>query len=325
MKQVSLATLAALLLTTCATPPATPPPSLDRQLDHLTAQVLSGLSGHPVERIAVIEFPDLDGRVSDLGRYLSEELITRLHRTGRFEVVERQLLNAVLAEHRLHLSGLIDPESARTLGRILGVDAIATGTLTDLGDRIRINARLIATESGSVFSVAATTIQRDPTVARLLGNGSPTKFDQPAPPDGPDVAATAEHVVEVADFRIAVTDCRLRGRTLTVHLTITNLRDGQRDFIMQYGKPPIRLHDDRGNEYRPASLDMANRHMVFQERGSGYQGLSKTLVGGVPAAVRLTFAEVWPGISKVALLEINAGKSVGMVRFYALPVAGEEI
>jgi hypothetical protein len=46
--------------------------------------------------------------------------------------------------------------------------AIVSGTIADLGSTLRINCRLISTETGEVLSVAATTIVKDDGVSRLL-------------------------------------------------------------------------------------------------------------------------------------------------------------
>lgn len=109
-------------------------------------------------KIAVLEFSDLNGRVTDFGRLLSEELITRLFLTRKFDVVERLMLNKVIQEHKLQMEGLVDPNSAKQLGMILGVDAIVSGTCAETGTGIRINARVVSTETGSVFAVASTTV-----------------------------------------------------------------------------------------------------------------------------------------------------------------------
>ncbi len=103
---------------------------------------------------------------------MSEELITRLFLTNQFEVVERNLLNKILEEHELNMSGLIDENTIKKLGRLLGVDAIASGSITDLGEYVKVNARLISTETGSVFSVASAKIAKSKTVKALLDQHS---------------------------------------------------------------------------------------------------------------------------------------------------------
>jgi TolB-like protein len=63
---------------------------------------------------------------------------------------------------------MIDQVSAQKLGKLLGVDAIASGTVTDLGKSLRVNARLISTNTGEVFAVAAAEIVKDDSVSALM-------------------------------------------------------------------------------------------------------------------------------------------------------------
>jgi TolB-like protein len=142
---------------------------LDRQIDTLTEQIINSLTAQKINKIAVIEFSNLEGKVSDLGRYLAEELTTRLFRTGRFQIVERRLMNKMIEEQKLSISGLIDENTASRVGRVLGVDALATGTIADLNTSVKINARMIATETGSVFSVACVKVPMNKEMETLLG------------------------------------------------------------------------------------------------------------------------------------------------------------
>lgn len=147
-----------------------------RQLCEEITKGYKGKDSSGKATIAVVEFSDLSGGVTDFGRLLSEELVTKLFATGKYKVIERLLLNKAIAEHKLQLQGLIDPKSAKELGKILGVDAIVSGTIADLGDSLRVNARLISTETGEVFSVAAATIVKDDTITGLMtGGGKPAR------------------------------------------------------------------------------------------------------------------------------------------------------
>ena len=169
-----------LLLTSCATTQKQPivkietiekpeiTNNLDNSLSDLTTQITNSITEDGKKKIAVIEFSDLEGNVTQFGKYLAEELITRLFRTKKFEVVERQLLNKIISEQKLSITGMIDENSAKELGRILGVDAIVSGTITDLGISLKVNARIISTETGKVFGVAGTKIVKDETVEKLM-------------------------------------------------------------------------------------------------------------------------------------------------------------
>jgi len=179
-----------LLLTSCATTQKQPivkietiekpeiTNNLDNSLSDLTTQITNSITEDGKKKIAVIEFSDLEGNVTQFGKYLAEELITRLFRTKKFEVVERQLLNKVLSEQKLGITGLIDDKSAIAIGKILGVDAIVSGTITDFVTDLKVNARIISTETGKVFGVAATNIVKDENVRKLMGIISTVKKEE---------------------------------------------------------------------------------------------------------------------------------------------------
>ncbi len=141
---------------------------LEAGFQNLADQIVAGLRNQQASQIAVVQFQNLDGSVSEFGGFIAEEMITRLYQTGNFRVVEREMLNKVMAEHELATSGLVDESTAKELGKLLGVDAIATGTITNLGAEVRVNSRLIATETGSVFSAAAVTLPKDTRVEDLM-------------------------------------------------------------------------------------------------------------------------------------------------------------
>ncbi len=143
--------------------------TLEEGLSSLSAQISAGMTESNKQKIAVIEFSDLNGNITELGKFLSEELITRLFLTKKFQVIERQLLNKVLSEHKLNTTGVIDETTAKELGNILGVEAIVSGTIADLGETVKINSRLISTETGQIFSVASEEIVKDNTLKRLMG------------------------------------------------------------------------------------------------------------------------------------------------------------
>lgn len=142
--------------------------NLDDGLKNLSSQIVTEMTGGNKQKIAVIEFSDLDGKITELGKFISEELITRLFISKKFDVVERQLLNKILQEHKLNLSGLVDETTAKKIGSVLGVDAICSGTITDLVNSIKINARLISTETGSIFAVASVQMNKDEIIKKLM-------------------------------------------------------------------------------------------------------------------------------------------------------------
>ncbi len=150
--------------------------TLDKQIDILGDRIAESLIQSGVFRIAVADFSGLDGDAIPLGQYLAEELTTRLSKRGAIEVVERRLLDQWLSEHRLRETGIIDSKAATAVGLLLGVDGIATGTVVQLGDEVRVNARIVSTDTGRTLGAARVAIPKSLAIDHLL---KPTERSSP--------------------------------------------------------------------------------------------------------------------------------------------------
>jgi curli biogenesis system outer membrane secretion channel CsgG len=93
-------------------------------------------------RIAVLDFDyatvhqwvyDIFGSDQDIGKGIADMLVTNLVRNGTYSVIERKQLDQVLREQNFQQSGRADPSSAVQLAKILGVDAIIIGSITQFG------------------------------------------------------------------------------------------------------------------------------------------------------------------------------------------------
>src|SRR5207248_9888286 len=69
----------------------------------------------------------------DVGKGITDLVVTDLVKSGIYSVIERKALDKVLAEQNFSNSDRADPNSAAKLARILGVDAIVTGSITQFG------------------------------------------------------------------------------------------------------------------------------------------------------------------------------------------------
>jgi curli biogenesis system outer membrane secretion channel CsgG len=134
----------------------------------LATQITASAAKQEKQKIAVLPFHELDGQPTVLGTYLAEELVTNLFQLGNFKIVERQLLDKVMGELKVEQSGAIDPKTAKEIGRIAAVDAIVTGSITDLESFVAVNCRLIDTTTGEVFGAAQTKITKDEDVNKIM-------------------------------------------------------------------------------------------------------------------------------------------------------------
>jgi hypothetical protein len=118
--------------------------------------------------VAVADFLSQGGKWGKrIASWLEEGLIkVQVEGEPYFEVVPLSQLYEVLENNKLQVRDLADPEIARQLGRLLGVDAIITGTVVEarteqwiyaywrlgviLTARVKFTARVISTKTGGV-------------------------------------------------------------------------------------------------------------------------------------------------------------------------------
>ena len=94
------------------------------------------------KRVAVFDFDyqtvhqfvyEIFGSDVDIGAGITTMLVTDLVRNGTYSVIERQALDKVLAEQNFQTSGRSDPSTAASIGKLLGVDAVIMGAITQFG------------------------------------------------------------------------------------------------------------------------------------------------------------------------------------------------
>ena len=148
--------------------PVTGPPGV-QEINELSKSMAEKIATSGEKSIAVVDFADLQGNVTELGRFLAEEISTELVNAGKgFEVVDRLHLKAILKEHKLSASGLIDPTTVRELGKVAGVGVIVTGTVTPLGERVKISAKALSTQSAKVICSSRSSIPKTQAIEDLL-------------------------------------------------------------------------------------------------------------------------------------------------------------
>jgi curli biogenesis system outer membrane secretion channel CsgG len=94
------------------------------------------------KRVAVLNFDygtvqssvvALFGGNVDVGKGISDLMIQKLVQDGKYKVIDRNALDKVLAEQNFSNSDRADPSTAAKIGRVLGVDAVIMGTITQFG------------------------------------------------------------------------------------------------------------------------------------------------------------------------------------------------
>lgn len=156
------------------------PPALDTSISDLAHAIAESIHGRGLT-VAVPDIPTLDGRLTVLGRYVAEELITALYERG-VSVVERSLLDRAMSELQLGLTDLMSATAVKRFGRLVGAHAIVVGTLTDVGQSVKLNARIVAVETGQVVGAASGLLALDAQTTAMLARAVTPRRPLPRTP-----------------------------------------------------------------------------------------------------------------------------------------------
>jgi curli biogenesis system outer membrane secretion channel CsgG len=168
----------------------------------------------PKKRIAVSRFEDGHG-YSGCGIGISDMLATALVKTKKFMVIERKELEKVVEEQKLGLSGMVTAETAPAVGKLLGVELLVIGSVSELGTskrdigggisvfggglskqqaRAAVDIRLVNTTTGEVL--AAETEEGTESTLGFRGNYSDLHFDNVSEWDNTDVGKAAREAID---------------------------------------------------------------------------------------------------------------------------------
>ena len=213
-------------------------------------------------------------------------------------------MNKVIAEQKLSVSDLIDPSSAKQLGKLLGVDAIASGTVTELSQSLRVNARLISTETGEIFAVASTEIFKDESVTKLMASTTRTPSSQASnlkksEPSHQGLAPGMKFEFEDKVFekekllRVSLISIEMLDKNRPrVNMTIENLKDQTTPYSLgnNHQKDRTYLLDQNGEPYG------------FKDATHLSHDQWKDIPPGIPLRFSLIFGELPPTAKMVSLV-----------------------
>ena len=103
--------------------------------------------------IAVLDF-DAFG-ISDMeAAALSNRLRNELFRLGRFNVVDRGMMENILEEQDFQQTGCTSNDCLVEVGKILGAQQMVGGSVSKVGDTFTVSARLVDVASGQLLAVS---------------------------------------------------------------------------------------------------------------------------------------------------------------------------
>lgn len=161
------------------------------------------------KRVAIFDFDyatvhsnvaALFGQDIDVGKGISDLLVTYLVKDGSYSVIERKALDKIMAEQNFSNSDRANPNSAAKIGKLLGVDAIVVGSITQFGNEtknmnlggaggalggfglggfghkkskaiVSLTARMVDVDTGEILAVAEGHGESQRESTSLLGGG----------------------------------------------------------------------------------------------------------------------------------------------------------
>ena len=205
------------------------PQSMDTELPLLTEKLASQIKDQGKKKVAVLDFTDLQGGTTELGRYVAEQLTVDFVMGKRdFSVLDRANLRKILAEHKLTALGLIDPDNAKKLGQFSGVDALIIGNMVRLGQTIELTAKVITTDTAEVVGAAKSRFKVDEVVQQLLSHPDDRGA---AASGGGDSTDEAKTVKSFGDLRIEIEPLHIvNGGQYLLTMTMSNQKSKEEAY-----------------------------------------------------------------------------------------------
>lgn len=249
-----------------------------REIPAAAAAIADELASNPASAIAVVDFTDLQGTVTELGRFVAEEIALGLVTSKKgLSVVDRTHLKALLQENKLAASGIIDPATARRLGQIAGVENLVTGTITPLSDSVRVVVKVLDTETARVVTAASIEIVKNKTIEELLARDIRGQERATASSPAGESRASTESDAAVRGFqndRLRVSAQQLavsaNNWTATLALRIENVtREPLRLGIAgdSIARAAVGLSDDQGTNWG-TPFDVKGIEVIRVERSN---------------------------------------------------------
>lgn len=119
------------------------------------------------DEVLILDLQDLGGSVNHLNRHLSNQLTVALSNTSRVKVVDRQLIETLIAERKLAEAGLINDNGAIVIGKMVGAKSVIYGTAFEIGKKVTLNMKIADIENGVILGGLNCELKKDKSLKSL--------------------------------------------------------------------------------------------------------------------------------------------------------------
>jgi TolB-like protein len=282
----------------------------EKEIKTISQELAQKIGEAGKKTVAIVDFNDLQGNVMELGRFLSEELSVAISSSGKgFEVVDRVHLKAILKEHKLSFTGLINKESAQKLGQIAGVDALITGTITPFGDSVRITVKILDINTAKLIGAVTANIPKTKAIEELLERGIGDGIQMDTDDTNNSTPKLSGKTFEADGFIFKPGVCRASGDKIVCTFSIMNNGNEDREIEISSHISSSFLVDNFGNKY-PIGLNIGGKGS-----GIGWDSLKEIFPPKLFINVSIIARDVKPGATHyTAIIGINGFRNLVLIR-----------
>jgi TolB-like protein len=266
---------------------------MDKELAALATKLATITKDNGKKKVTVLDFADLQGAPSELGKWIAEELTVDLVLVKKdFSVLDRANLRKILAEYKLTATGLVDPENAKKLGQFAGVDALILGTVIPKGQKITLTVKLITTDTAEIVGAAKAEFKSDETVQRLISQPATESAAEAAPTSAKESPMIAK---SFGDLRVELQSLRIvNGRQYLLTINATNQSPKQTVWMTLHSQGDNTLKstftDPEGFEFSARTDDISGLAFGYWLQYLGLEGSITTLKPGTSVSGTIKFA-----------------------------------
>ncbi|MEL7407354.1 MAG: CsgG/HfaB family protein [Cyanobacteria bacterium J06558_2] len=240
---------------------------------------------------------------------VSDLLVNELVKNGNYTVIERSKIDAILQEQNLGASGRVDNSTAAEIGRLLGVETVIVGSVTQMDLEyknqgggafgiggsstkakayVHLSARMINTTTGEILAVA------DGKGKAKQGGGSVSVFGVGG---GSTTTNDGKLLTEATQQAIAKVVDSISSNSATLAVASENIQPAIDALVADVAGDLLILNKGLGDGYRQGmrvSIERVSKEIKDPETGEVIRRLSES-------------------VGMIELTDVDAKSSVGTV------------
>lgn len=180
MKKISLLSLILFFIFTYAYS------DLDASIEELASKMSSCIKDGNIKNIGILEFAANDpkgeilgGNTGVLGKYVAEKMEEYLvkNSNGKYSIIERNMVKKVIDEIHFQLTDLVNQSKLISLqGKITGLDTMLTGSMTRMGEQLKINSKFLSIPSAKNRGADSVSVALDSDLLAMFGETTFSKI-----------------------------------------------------------------------------------------------------------------------------------------------------